>query len=281
MKIGLYYEYGEKKEIGMGHKYRAAQVSKELEKRGHTVEHFHDQTFLNKEWGVLIIDHVFEKAKMITNAKKKKVAVVLIDGAEEDADKVDVSISSFYNSKSKYRGIKYMAFSPPKYWKRYNPDTNSRVAFVALGGFDINNYINLVLDVLNKLNIHSIVAPSINHNNLKQRFNKIELLGRDDDYYDAMKDCLFAITNGGLTLFQALCFGMPSIAVAQYNHQKNNIAGVKTCCMESNPDEKDLEDKINTIFNDEYIRRDLSNISRNMVDGEGVNRICDLVEGLG
>ena len=277
MKITFYYEYGFKKEIGTGHKYRVKQVGKELEKRGHSVEYTTENVVVNS-WDVLVIDHMDEKSSMIARAKRNNMKVVLIDGVEDDIPNTDISISMFANPSAKYTGLDYAVFPDAPEWANHNVDIHRNTIFVGMGGYDANNYAYLVAEALGLFKINVIVTKSINHVKNISDVNKRAIFFDEENYYDAMYECDIAITNGGLTLFQSLHYGLPTIAIPQYEHQKLHIAGAKDLCIQAEPDIIDIQQKVNTLLNDEYKRRDVSIRSMNTVDGNGAKRIADLIE---
>jgi spore coat polysaccharide biosynthesis predicted glycosyltransferase SpsG len=112
---------------------------------------------------------------------------------------------------------------------------------------------------------------------MSKKFNNVEIF-TDDNYYDAMNECLMGITNGGLTLVQALQFGLPTIALAQYEHQTKNIRLFPEGCVEGSLD--NLGGLVSDLFANEYKRESLSRFARHYVDGKGVDRVCNLIEDL-
>ena len=278
MKIGLYYEYGKTKEIGTGHKYRAIELTKELNRKGHKVEHTNEDVVMT-HWDMLIIDHIDSKKDMIARAKNAKIKTVLIDGDASDVEDVDLSISAFFNPRSQYKGVKYMIFPTDISWSHYNPYNKNTSVFVAMGGFDYNNYTQAILDILNELQINAVVAHSINHPDFRQTYKRVAIYD-GDNYYDVMNECKMAITNGGLSLFMCLKYGMPTIAVPQYDHQQRNIDGIDMCCVPAKMDIPDLKEKIQYLWGNEYYRQSLSVLSQYFVDGKATKRVCELINGI-
>ena len=131
MRIAIYYEYGKKREIGTGHKYRAEAIAKELKKRGHKVELTTDD-IVKSGWDVLIIDHIHNKKSIIDRAKSCNIRVILIDGVEENVKEVDLSISAFYNTSAENKGIKYIAFPVASEWNKHNLETKNKCVFVSM-----------------------------------------------------------------------------------------------------------------------------------------------------
>ena len=278
MKIAFYREYGAKKEIGMGHFYRSKTISEALKRKGHNIS-FIDDGILTNDVQVLIIDHISSQNSLILQAKSAGMKIVLIDGAEEDVSLADLSISAFFNKSSQYKGIKYVVVPYHYSTDRYRPYKKNKSILISMGGYDANNYAELILDVLDELGLNAIVTKSINHQDLKTKYPRIEIFD-EEDYYVPMNECIIGIVNGGLTLFQGLYYGLPCLAIPQYEHQKWNIEGVSHCCVPTEPNKDDIKDKIKWLLDSEYLRESMSKLAQYWVDGKGTARVCDLVEGL-
>lgn len=269
MKIDLFYNYGEIDEIGLGHKYRCQEIRNELEARGHLVRFV---SGCEEDSDVLIIDHMFSQKNIIENAKKAGKFVVLIDGDKNDVPLVDLSISAFCNMYSAFRGFKYIVF--PKNNGVIKNDYGWKI-FIGVGGFDKNNYAEMLIQILEKFKFELVVAKSINHGDFDKYKNVTHFSG---NFYEAMKDCRIAITNGGLTMFQALHFGLPCIAIPQYDHQKINIGAVSIFCFEAIPERDCIIENVYQLISSRILRESLSNISKRCIGGDGCKNVCDLVE---
>lgn len=273
MKISFFYECGEIKEIGMGHKYRCRILSKEMERRGHTTD-IVENKILFSDTDVLVIDHLFDQENLIHRAQKEKIKVLLIDGTKENARQANESVSAIYNQYANHTGIKYMCFPTAGKVGWYNTDNRSNTVFVGMGGYDHRNLAEYIVDILADLGLNAIVARSINHTFSRTNMEYYE----EDCYYDPMNECLFGITAGGLTLFQCLFYGLPAVSIPQYEHQKDIIYMLSECCLEA--DKFSLKRQTQRLLKSSYLRAKLSVFGPNMIDGKAVYRICDLIEGL-
>jgi len=278
VRVAFYYECGEIREVGTGHRYRSREIGSVLEQNNHIVEYIENDNRLPNV-DILVVDHINSCHDIITNAKACGIKVVLIDGHQDDVSLVDVSVSAVVNTKAQYYGIDYLVFPTTELQDRYEYKGNNTV-FVGMGGFDANNIVELVLPILNDMGYSTIVAKSINHDNIIDKFNNVEVF-KDKDFFNAMRRCDMAITNGGLTFFQSLYYGLPTIGIPQYEHQKDNIDSVGECCITAKQSANDIAEKITLMGNDKKYMQSLSSLSSNLIDGNGVNRICDIIGGLG
>lgn len=278
MQVTFFCEHGQKREIGTGHLYRSMAIAENLRSLGHKVD-FMEEGILMNTTDVLVIDHIYSQTKLIERAQHAGIKVVLIDGAEEDAVMADASISAFGNASAQFQGLKYMAFPVCHRTERYNVNRKVDSVFVGMGGFDANNLAEPILEILDKLELNVVVAKSINHKDFSKKFGRVKMF-QEDNFYNAMHECIIGITNGGLTLFQALHYGLPCIAIPQYDRQKININGVEQYCKTIGNDLAGLEEEIKTLVSNEYQRESLSLSGQFHVDGKGISRICSIIESV-
>jgi spore coat polysaccharide biosynthesis predicted glycosyltransferase SpsG len=277
MRIGCYCKYGEILEIGTGHYYRTKWILSELTKRGH--ECFRVEA--SGDWpgmDLLLIDHLAPQTELISRAKKANIKVALIDGVAEDVKNVDLSISPHLNPEATYTGLDYMVCLPrtPSSW--YNQDATK--VLVSMGGFDANNYAAIIVEALKTLELDIVLTRSINHQ--RSDFPGIEIY-EGEDYYNPMAECQIGIVNGGLTFFQALHFGLPVIAVPQYDHQAELIKLAQRCCLaieDTRNLKKEIISKVIDLQNNPLLRYGYSANGQKLIDGKAIARISDLIEGM-
>lgn len=277
MQIVFYCEHGEIEEVGTGHYWRTKAIGKELSNRGHSTKWIGSDDDIDAD--VLVIDDVRKQTDIILRAKDAGTKVMLIDGVAEDVPLVDASISAIFNDAAKHTGIGYMAFPKCSALERYRPDTKHTNIFVGLGGFDARNLAEKVLKILDKMKVNAIVAKSINHPDFREQFGRVEIFD-EENYYNAFHESIIGITNGGLTLFQAMHYGLPCIAMAQYPHQQRNIDKVAGSCISIGSDEGIIETEVSALLRSELQRKYLSSRAQQVVDGRGIDRICSIIEEL-
>lgn len=278
MKLTFFCEKGTTPEIGTGHYYRSKWIVDCLWERGHAARIISNYK-LPEDTDVLVIDDLRSHRRLISKAKYLGAKVVLIDGPFDDVPYADLVISAFYNKKAHYSGIEYMAFLPrgDRKFDKTKTISNDPV-FVSMGGFDANNLTPMVLKVVREFGLKAIVTKSINHPDFGE-WADVEVY-EGDDYYIPMSKCSVGIVNGGLTMFQALHFGLPSLAIPQYTHQQELINAVDSGCIETNSYMADIRTCLNILLRDPNYRNYLSDVAQNLVDGGGINRVCDLIEKL-
>lgn len=275
MKIGFFCDRGEIPEIGTGHFYRSKWTSESMQRRGHEIINIMPGCYLPNNLDALVIDDLRSQRKLADEAKSNGTKVVLIDGIEEDVMIADLTISSCFNPASQYKGVEYMSFLPRGH-REYVPSIHASV-FVSMGGYDANNIAYTVIDVLKDMGIDAVVTKSINHGDLAAPGIDVYV---GEDYYEPMERCKIGIVNGGLTMFQALHYGLPSLVVPQYDHQLEYVEMVKNGCIVVKHTKDDIQKNINKLLHDADLRRTLSETAQSLVDGRAIERTCDLIEGI-
>lgn len=273
-RIHFYCESTQISELGTGHYWRSKAISEELSSRGHNASLGVD---VPNDIDVLVVDHIYTQRDIILSAKKQGCRVVLIDGHGDDVGIVDESVSGFYNLKSNRLGIDYVAFPKALPEDRYDVLTSSETVFVAMGGYDACSLAELVLPAIYSAGLKALVAKSNNHVGIADRFTDTEVF-RGKNYYKAMGRCLFAITAGGLSMFQALHYGMPTIVIPQYEHQLRNIYPVINSCIMSTRVISDIGNHIKHLCESPSSRSTISASAQQQVDGRGVDRIANIIE---
>ncbi len=277
MKVAFICERGMTPEIGTGHYYRSKWAADFLRDRGHNTSIIFDGNF-SADTDVLVVDDLRPHRSILSSARDMGIKTVLIDGVSEDVPYADLTISAFFNPKSQYRGIDYMSFLPSGS-RKFNKDVNLDKVFVSMGGFDANNIAPMVLGVLHELGLKVIITKSINHANFTEVFPDLEVY-EGEDYYLPMSKCMIGVVNGGLTMFQALHFGLPSLAIPQYDHQRDNIQMIHPSCFLTEPNKSDIRVCLSILLRSKNYRNHLSDESQKLVDGKAISRVCDLIEEL-
>jgi spore coat polysaccharide biosynthesis predicted glycosyltransferase SpsG len=276
MHVVFFCEYGNIEEIGFGHLYRTKTLMRELERKGHTSEISQSYDKAN----VFVVDHMKSQSELLRGAKERGIKTVLIDGDPDDVQFADISISAFVNYASEYKGLDYLVFPLPQGFYFYDTDKNneSKKIFISMGGYDANKYTALAVRASFEMGFTAVV-PKNNSDMLQTQYSNVIIYG-GDDYYEAMIDCFAAITNGGLSMFQTLYFGVPTIAIPQYEHQGGNIRRVEHFCVPSLPDLSSIKSRLSVMIEDGQMRRDLNYSSCRSIDDQGPKRVVRLIESM-
>jgi spore coat polysaccharide biosynthesis predicted glycosyltransferase SpsG len=253
-------------------------LAEELTKRQHKILYVEDDIICSGP-DTMIIDYDGSASSVIDRAKRAGMKVILMDGQDEHAPLVDLSISVCTNNNAQYRGADYCVVYKKGRTTYHRPDKKKKVVFVSVGDFDETNMAEFALDILAEMNINAIVTKSTNHGNLRDKYSRIEIYN-EDNYYDAMHECVMGIISGSDVMLQALYYGLPCIIMPQNDGQKNIIELSKHCCVPCKRETEDIKFWTQYLLDHEGFRKNLSILSSFHIDGRGCNRICDLIEKL-
>jgi spore coat polysaccharide biosynthesis predicted glycosyltransferase SpsG len=246
--------------------YRCKLLGYELKKRGHKL--------VEDQGQLLIVDHELPQHQTLAECKSAGIKTVLLDGSEEEVESADLSISPLQNSKAQHTGYAFIVVPPIRGLRNYSPRTKSRTIYVSVGETDRYSYAQIAINAAEELGLKALVVKSDNHKNLAQ-FKHVGTFA-ENDYYSAMSECIIAVTNGGLSMFQCLHYGIPTIPLPQNDKQKRNINFMDVCCVPSPANE--IAQQIRWLVDGENYRESLSVLSQHFVSGTGINKTCDLIE---
>ncbi|KGK86067.1 UDP-2,4-diacetamido-2,4,6-trideoxy-beta-L-altropyranose hydrolase [Clostridium sp. HMP27] len=158
---------------------------------------------------------------------------------------------------------------------------NVKNIMVTVGGSDNNNYTENIIKSLKKLTnviLYVIVGPAFNHiENLKQYESYNVKLCFNADMAKIMKECDLAIASCGTTLYELAAAGTPTIGIVV---AENQVLAAETMDFKGIIKSSNLENLYNDIINLTYKeRKKMSYKGRDIVDGMGVDRIVEFIEG--
>ncbi len=197
-----------------------------------------------------------------------------------------------------YTGSGYLSISPkiqnaPRS-KNYN-NSEIKTVSVSMGGVDQSGatlkLINVLADWRPEVNKKIIVGAAFAH--LKEARRKIDKLKkRNFEMFHnvnnigsifSKSDVVF--TAGGNTLYELACMGTPAIVLYEDEHEMENGMEFERkgfgLCVGQGTEASTVEIRNALSYFDDYqIRRAHSERGRELVDGEGVNRILDIIINL-
>lgn len=229
-----------------------------LMKDNHKLVRMRDDIVITS-WDAIIMDGEGSKKSIINRAHNCKMKTVLLDGTEEDAQRVNLSISGFKNPNATYTGPKYAIFPKNKPWVKHDVDNKHRAVFVSA-----DRYLDEIVSILGALGFNSIVHGAT---------HPAAVTYDEQDCYNALRECFAAIVTRHTPMLQCLYYGIPTITLNQ-----NILHSVKDTYINGNI--KTLKDTISNLYNDEYKRLYLNNASKMFFDGLGLKRTHELIQNL-
>ena len=194
------------------------------------------------------------------------------------------------------QGHKYAVIGDEyQYIKRKEINKDPSKILVSCGGSDprmISRKAIIALNAIkNKLHI-IVVVGNLFCDELKEQINTLSLKSKHliesvyapNTLISYMQWCDIAISTSGLTKYELAATGTPSILIAiNEEDQQLNLAFLKKGCaigLKYNCRVADLTQQIKILMEDRKLRKEQSAKGLQLIDGKGLQRICDMVAEL-
>ncbi len=228
--------------------------------------------------------------------KMRNIKIINFDDISNNVKMANVYIDANKKEKiGKCFGPSYIVLSSiyPKLAKKKRK-THKRVKkiLVSLGGSDPNNLTDKALrsfegKIADPIEIQVIVGPSLKHRERLEKWSRLGNVSFLYDYDDLSPFFLnadIALVNGGITMFESLCLGTPTVVMAQNKPQAKNARRMERKGVVVNLgvgtkiSDKKIARKIIALINSPSTRERLSNKAKKEIDGKGVFRVLEQIE---
>lgn len=246
---------------------------------------------------LIILDRLKTKKSFIKSIKQNGKKVVTFDDLGDGREISDLAVSAIFSnieqSENLKKGLNYLILSKQKYKPiKIKKDISNIVA--TFGGYDARDFCKHFLENLKYLN-KDIEVNIILGNISKRDFDKyLSFVGKNLDglninfyvmptnFHEIISKADIAISSGGLSIFEFVAYGIPTIGLPQYKHQLKTIQSLSNegiCILGSHDMRKSnekLTSSINFLIDDFLSRKSMSEKAIKKVDGDGINRINNL-----
>ncbi|MEG7355399.1 PseG/SpsG family protein [Bacillus inaquosorum] len=264
----------------------------------------------NKHLDLLLFDILDAPAELLRKIKAETDAkIVLFEEKNEKAIQLsDAVINGIYGdirSRSYdqgntriYEGPDYLILHPAFQTARndYKLRKKCRNILVALGGSDPKQLIFKVLAAADQVpamkdkNMIFVMGSASPHQEalrrLIQKKPQYTVIGQTSDMAGVMKQADAAIVAGGISLYEAICIGVPCLVLSQVEHQ---TATAKTFAEQGAAldlglgelvSDETLIYQMSRISSSYPLRRSLHKGGRPLVDGKGIKRVKAILQDL-
>ena len=229
---------------------------------GHEIKIFsyQESKIINKiKPDIIIFDQLDKPKKTFFNEIDKKTKIITIDSQVEKFEGLDLMINPMNHiirkqknilSGFQYNIISEQIYKPSKKNKKYKNN------FISFGGFDYKNIVSFVKPIVLKNKHLNFFINS----KFKKKFSDLDNVNFFDhnNYYKIKSKCCIAIISGGITLIEAIYFGIFTISIPQYKHQLENIRNLeKRSLTKLLTINKSSLDFINNFFENDYSKNKL------------------------
>lgn len=219
--------------------------------------------------------------------KKQNIFTVGIDTSSKESELLDTLINPVIsNDRSHLNGpmysVHYEAFI--ENFKNVTSNKKKKI-FICFGGHDHQNHLQKIfkLEIFDYENYEVTVVLSENTKD-EDIIEKKEytILRNPKNFYELLMSSDLALISGGVLLQEALYFGIPSIVLPQYIHQKNAAKERKDKgeiieCLELDPKLNDIETIIRNALNHADQHNKISLAARSSDDGFGLKRLTGIL----
>ncbi|MCC6808847.1 MAG: hypothetical protein IT381_15580 [Deltaproteobacteria bacterium] len=302
------------RDIGYGHLRRCRTLADALEKHAHaevtflvagrapvgfvgdvqsvSAEGLHDLT--RREADLMVIDDyaIAEDEIAILRARVSATIAVIDDLAQRRLAAADVVINpsagiaeQAYGARTRLVGPAYALLRAP-FIDLPARRVNAGVArvLVTLGGADPRDetagVLGVVLDAIPDAAIDVLLGPLFGAANVTAIEEIAHLhprvsLHRTADVADLMLAADLAVAAGGQTVFELAATGLPALALAVAENQRNNIASLSALGTLSETTRASLAADVGALASDEARRRSMAAAGQRLVDGHGAERVAE------
>jgi len=265
------------------------------------------QALSDLKWDWLIVDHYALDAEWETEIKQVAAHVFVIDDIADRHHECDVLLDQNYY---KNMDIRYTGKVPencqlllgPKYallrdeFKRLHKKTSPRNGSVKkllifFGGVDADNYTSRIVKLLSDLNVSDMQVDVVIGSKHPYGTEIIEACKNRNFFCHVqttnmaglMASADLSIGGAGSTTWERCCLGLPALTFSLADNQTEIALGLETLGAGKyvNLFKYDSDKKLYKVIFDFLNNRDeISKLSRNaysIVDGMGVERVCDVV----
>ncbi len=241
---------------------------------------------------IVVVDRFDTEEEYLKKIKGTGVILITLDDLGPGQKYADITINAIRESGiSLYDGPQYIVLPEMKFKEKKPSDCGG--VFLSFGGYD---HLNLTLKTMKalekldkKIDITVVVGGAYVHRNelnsfLKKSKRKFRVLFRPKDIGALFDQADVAVISGGLTLFEAMARGIPSIVLCQYEHQVETARryenrGATICLGKGDSlNEKTIYTKVNELIKNKGLRESLRNNGMMLVDGKGLKRVFELIK---
>ncbi|MEW6978877.1 glycosyltransferase [Bacillus pumilus] len=156
---------------------------------------------------------------------------------------------------------------------------------ISLGGSDPRGLLSKAVSALLTANHIHILAVTGKAAHIKEQVEAehIQFIRHTDQLPARLWEADLAIVAGGMTLYEAVCIGVPSIVLSQVDHQAitaSNFAQKGACLhlgLGDHVDEKDILRAVERLSGSYFLRRSIHLNGRTLIDGKGTERVKNIL----
>jgi len=203
---------------------------------------------------------------------------------------IDANIHKISKKSNQLFGPKYILLAP--IFSEYNKQEKKisekiKKGLLFFGGADNNRIAEFIMNNIDKLNFKDCSLRIITNLDIKRnpnypRIRIIKKMVAPEEIAKLYYDYDFAIISGGISIYESMCCGCPSIVINQNAEQNKNVSYYNEQLINIGVfNAETAVEQLNTAFvkiSDVAERKKLSDLSKKTIDGFGYMRIIKVLE---
>jgi spore coat polysaccharide biosynthesis predicted glycosyltransferase SpsG len=308
VKIAFICNGGNIPEIGFGHFSRCTRMAEVLMKHGHQVcfviseasemppidcsvyragADSYGKVFASLSPDIIFVDMLNTEPAFMKMLKKRCRKLITIDN-KTGGHVADLVISGGVVETGN-KACEYVITHPRLNCTKKKIRRRCKRIFVSFGGYDHHDLTIKTADALRyigRMEVNFIIgenyektkelADSLRHCDIKFNIYK-----KPSSYHEILRNSDLAITNGGLTMFDAMACGIPTLVIAQYDHQRDVARRYGDAVDFIGKGDKvgagDIITAVYALLVNYDGRREMSERAQEYVDGKGLGRVVKLI----
>lgn len=246
---------------------------------------------------IALFDNLDNDPVVLKKLSDRGIVTIAMDDVGDGSVVADIAINSIRQTGvGVYDGFDYLYY-PDRETKIDKSANDGFTLFISFGGFDHAGLSRRVVELITGLeNVDSIqivcgrfevdVDSILNQSSMK---GKINVHKETEAFSDLLAQSNLALVGGGLSMFHAIAKGIPSVVIAQYDHQVKNAENMeKHGCVRNmghiaNLDMDKVRAEMQRLINSPSERKKMGEIGRDLISGLGnrdVPRIAGVISKL-
>tara|TARA_B110000003_G_scaffold187778_1_gene186643 strand:+ start:3780 stop:4829 length:1050 start_codon:yes stop_codon:yes gene_type:complete len=253
---------------------------------------------INTEAKLIFFDRLETSKDIVSNIQKEGIKVVTFDDYGSGRNYVDLAISAIFDDVNKslnlVTGYEYLILSKDFY--SCGPiKANVQNLVATFGGNDArdicSHFIKHLHEIPCNIQVDIILGKVNNEALIKYRKDISSIVSGDNiklhvfpqNYHEIISNADVAISSGGLSIFEFAAYGVPTIGLPQYQHQLRTIenlqnAGISILGTDGmNLSSTKISSALKYLIQDHVARKQMAEKSRKCIDGNGIERIIELL----
>lgn len=244
-----------------------------------------------------VLDGDLQFLRTLKNACGNARVVLFEEKREEACQLADVVVNGIYggldgqhklvNGTAYFDGTPYLLLDHEigRLKDTYEVRKECKKVVISLGGSDPRGlFSKAVSALLEAKHLHILaVAGKASHLKEQREAEHIQLIHHTNQLPVLLSEADLAIVAGGMTLYEAVCIGVPSIVLSQVDHQAVTASrfAQKGACLHLGlgdlVEEIDVLRAVQRLSDSYFLRRSIHLNGRTLIDGKGLERVKNIL----